>query len=57
MIKNNPYLGLSIGLPVLVVSIYSLYLRFKGVYTNAFAIISGFLVLVFLLFNFFKHKT
>ena len=54
--ENRPYIGLIIGLVVLVLVEYSLFFRFKGPTTITFAIIIALVVITFLGFFFFKFK-
>lgn len=53
---RNTYLGLVMGILALVAFEYSLFFKYKGPYTTIFAIITGVIVLAFLIINFFKYR-
>lgn len=56
VLSKNPYLGLSIGLLMIVAAVYSLYIKFSGPYTNIFAISIVVVLASFVMFNFLKFK-
>ena len=54
--KNRPYLGLIIGLIILVSFEYSIFLKYIGPYTTTFAIITGLIILIYFGYYFLKFK-
>ena len=56
IMKTNIYLGLWIGLIVLALAEYSLFLKFSGRYTTIFGISSATIIIIYLLKHFYKNK-
>lgn len=53
---TNPYLGLAIAALGLLASIYSLFLKYQGPYTIAFASIAAVAVVIYTVVYFFKYR-
>jgi len=54
--KSRPYLGLIIGLIALISLAYSIFLKYKGPYTNTFLIVSSVVVLIYIGIYFIKFR-
>ena len=54
--RTRPYLGSIIGLVVLMVFEYALFLRYSGPYTTTFAIVTGVVILIYFGISFFKYR-
>lgn len=56
VMRKNPYLGLIIGLVVVMLLVNALFIKFKGPYTTTFASIGGFGTIGHLIYHFFIYR-
>lgn len=56
VMRKNPYLGLIIGLVIVVLLVNALFIKFKGPYTTIFAVIGVLGTVGDLMYHFFKYR-
>lgn len=57
LIGKNPYLGLVMGLVVVVLLAYALFVRYQGPNTLVFATVGALITVSYLLYHFFKTRS